>query len=248
MRTFTVAVVALVALAAAGIAVANGIKGAKTASAVSATFSASAGSVTTRTCTTADNKTITITDGRYTGTSSSSDANLAGAITLRARSVVNTTDGVGTVSGSYRIDVANHGDTTGAFSTVYDHGSLAGLSTARGHDPNAAIVGNLSATFASATGFSGGKIGGGTSGGGAVQTANGACKPAKPAPPEKSEAHGTVTALSSSSITVAQLTCTIPSAMSAAVTSKVKQGDRVEIRCSVQNGQNTLTHLEKIRH
>jgi hypothetical protein len=247
MRIYTVAVAVLVALGAAGVAVAHGIKGAKTATAVSATFSASAGSVTTRTCTTADNKTITIADGRYTGTSSSSDANLSGAITLRARSVVNTTDGVGSVSGTFRIDVAHGGDTTGAFSTVYDHGALAGLATARGHDPNAAILANLSASFASATGFTSGKLGGGTSGGGAIETANGACKPAKPAPPEKSEAHGTVSAVSSSSITVAGLTCAVPSAMSAAVTSKVKQGDRAEIRCSVQNGQNTLTHLEK-RH
>ena len=47
-------------------------------------------------------------------------------------------------------------DTTGAFSTVYDNGAIAGLATGRAHSPGAKIVGNLSATFDPATGFAGG--------------------------------------------------------------------------------------------
>src|SRR5690348_547183 len=69
MRKLTFAVAGVVALVAASIAVAHGIDGAKTATAVSGTFSATpSGTVTTRTCTTADNKTITIADAKYTGT------------------------------------------------------------------------------------------------------------------------------------------------------------------------------------
>ena len=81
MRKLILAMAGLVALAATSVAVAHGIQGAKTAKAVAATFSASAGSVTTRACTTTDGKSISITDGKYTGTALG-DADLAGAITL----------------------------------------------------------------------------------------------------------------------------------------------------------------------
>src|SRR3954468_9501480 len=91
MRKLTLAIVGLVALVATSVAVAHGIEGAKTAKAVAGTFSATAGSVTTRSCTTSDNKTVVVSDGKYTGTAAG-DADLAGAITLRVRSVVNTTD------------------------------------------------------------------------------------------------------------------------------------------------------------
>jgi hypothetical protein len=161
MRKLILTTAGLAALVTTSVAVANGIEGAKTAKAVAATFSASAGTTTSRTCTTTDGKSITVTNGKYTGTALG-DADLAGAITLRVRSVVNTTDKVGTVSGAFRVDASGR-DTTGAFSTVYDNGAIAGLATARAHSPGAKIVGNLSATFDPATGFAAGsKIGGGT--------------------------------------------------------------------------------------
>jgi hypothetical protein len=245
MRKLTFAIAGVLALIATSIAVAHGIDGANTATAVSGTFAAApSGTVTTRSCTTTDNKSITISDAKYTGTADSSNADLKGAITLRARSVLNTTDGVGTVNGAYRIDVASGGDTVGAFSTVYDHGTIAGWTAGRAHTPYAKLLGNLSATFAASTGFTGGKIGGGTAAGSALELGPTSCKPAKPAT-EKSEARGTVSAISATSITVAQLTCVIPSAMSAAVNAKVKQGDRAEIHCTIQNGANTLTRVEK---
>ena len=103
MRKLTFIVAALVALTATSYAVAHGIEGAKNAKAVAATFTATAGSTTSRTCTTTDNKTIVVTDAKYTG-AATGDADLTGPITLRARSVVNTTDGVGTVNGSLAID------------------------------------------------------------------------------------------------------------------------------------------------
>jgi hypothetical protein len=244
MRKLSLTLVGLAALVATSVAVAHGIEGAKTAKSVTATFSATAGSVTTRTCTTSDNKTIAVTDGKYTG-SASGDSDLTGAITLRARSVVNTTDKVGTVTGAFRIDTSGR-DTTGAFSTVYSNGAIAGLAVARAHSPGAKVVGNVSATFDPAAGFSSGKVGGGTTGGIAVEIGTGSCKP-QSTNPEHSEARGTISALSTSSITVAGLTCAVPSDKAAHVTSTFKTGDTVEIRCALSNGQNTLTRIDR-RH
>jgi hypothetical protein len=242
MRKLTFVSAMLVALVATSIAVAHGIEGAKTAKAVAGTFTATGASTSTRTCTTAEGKSISVTDGRYTGVASG-DPDLAGNITLRARSVVNTTDNVGTVEGQLRIDVANGKDTQAAYSAVYSGGSLAGLAVGRAHGPNARLIANLSATFSAATGFTNGKIGGGTTGGTAIELSGSSCR-SSGAKPEKSEARGTVTAVSSSSITVAGLTCAVPAAKAGDV-AKLAVNDRAEIHCSLSNGVNTLTRVEK---
>jgi hypothetical protein len=246
MRKLTYAVAAFAALAVTSYAVADGIEGAKSARAVAGTFTASAGSTSTRTCTTTDGKTIVVTDGRYTG-ASSGDPDLTGPISLRARSVINTTDNIGVVNGSFRIDAANSRDTQGVYSTVYDHGSIAGLAVGKAHQPNARLLGNLSATFAAATGFTNGKLGGGTAGGSAVELAGGACRPARTTP-EKSEARGTISAISSSSITVAGLTCAIPADKSTDVNARFKLNDPAEIHCALASGTNTLTRIEHRNH
>jgi len=245
MRKVILTMAGLAALVTTSVAVAHGIEGAKTAKAVAATFSASAGTTTSRTCATSDGKTITVTDGKYTGTAAG-DPDLAGAITLRVRSVVNTTDKVGTVNGAFRVDVSGR-DTTGAFASVYDNGAIAGLATGRAHSPGAKIIGNVSATFDPSTGFTDGKIGGGTAGGSAVELGTGSCKPT-PTQQEHSAARGAIAALSTASITVAGLTCNLPSSKSADINAKFKTGDNVEIRCDFANGQNTLTRIEKRGH
>jgi hypothetical protein len=246
MRTIVLTMAGLAALVATSVAVAHGIQGAKTAKAVAATFSAAAGTTSSRTCTTTDGKSITVTEGKYTGTATG-DADLAGAITLRVRSVINTTDKVGTVNGAFRIDVSGR-DTVGAFSSVYDNGAIAGFATARAHDPGARIVGNLSATFDPASGFAAGsKIGGGTAGGSAVELGRGSCKPAQ-MHPEHSAARGAISTLTTASITVAGLTCNLPSDKSADINAKFKPGDNVEIRCDFANGANTLTRIDKRGH
>lgn len=237
MRKLTLAVAFVVALVAASVAVAHGIEGAKTATAVSGTFSAAAGNVSSKTCTTSDGKTVVVTNGTYTGTAAGS-AGLAGAITLKARSVVNTSDDIGVVSGAYSIkDGAK-----GAFSTVYDHGAVAGLATGRLHGPSRALVANVSATFSPTSGFSGGKIGA-TSGGSAVAVASSGCKDAK-TEHEHDAAKGTISSLSSTSITVAGVTCAIPSDKSSRVNDTFKTGDTVEIQCAYANGTATLTKIE----
>jgi hypothetical protein len=239
MRKLTYAIAMLVALVATGYAVADGIQGAKSASKVAGTFTAAGSSTSSRTCTTDDGKTVVVTDGKYTG-AASGDPDLTGTITLRARSIVNTTDKVGLVTGSLRIDTAGK-STNAAYSAVYDNGTISGLAVGRAHDHGVALVANLSAGFDAATGFTSGKIGGGTSGGSAVEVGGKGCKPQRQ-PNEKSEARGTISSLSTTSITVAGLTCAVPSDKASDV-SKFKQGDFVDIRCSFANGQNTLTSI-----
>ena len=242
MRRLLFVVAAIAALTAASVAVAHGIEGAKSAKSVTGTFSATQASVTTRTCTTSDGKSLSITLGEYTGTSSG-DPDLTGPITLRTRSVINTTDNVGVVEGGLRIDVASGRDTHAAFLTVYDHGNVAGLAVGRAHDPSARLVANVSAGFSANGGFTGGRFGGGTSAGSAVELGPGKCG-ANPAS-EKSQARGTISALSAGSITVAGLTCAIPPDKSADVTSHFKVNDRAEIHCTLVNGTNTLTKIER---
>jgi hypothetical protein len=242
MRRLLLVAAAIAALTAVSVAVADGIEGAKTAKSVVGTFAATSANVSTRTCTTSDGKSLAITNARYAG-QSTGDADLTGPITLRARSIINTTDNVGVVEGALRIDVAPGRDTYATYATVYDHGNVAGLAIGRAHDPSARLVANVSAGFSANGGFTGGKFGGGTSPGSAVELGPGKC--GAQAPAEKSEARGTISALSSSSITVAGLTCAIPADKSADVNAHFKVNDHAEIHCTLTNGTNTLTKIER---
>jgi hypothetical protein len=240
MRKLTLVAAALVAFVAAGVAVAHGVEGTKTAKAVTGTFAATTGSNTeTKSCTTAEGKTIVRSSGRYTGTAAG-DADFAGPITIEARSTINSTDDVGTVSGKIRFDAAAGDDTKVAFTAVYDHGKLAGLAAGRAFDPNVEVLANISAGFTAAGGFTDGKLGG-TTGGSALELGPGRCaKEVK----ETSAARGTISALSAGSITVGGLTCTVPASL-ATQTAALKVGDRAEINCSLVSGTNTLTKVRK---
>ncbi|MDX6539162.1 MAG: hypothetical protein QOI71_772 [Gaiellales bacterium] len=253
MRKLIYAAVALTALVATSIAVADGIHGAKSAKRVAGTFNAAlvTGSLHTRTCTTADTpaQTIVVTDGEYKGVAGG-DADLTGAITLRARSIVNTTTNVGVVSGHFKIDPTTGRDTKAKFLSVYDTGTVAGLAVGKAHQPNARLIANLSATFVAASGFTGGKLGGGTAGGSAVELGPGSCKPAKPVKPThpastKSEAHGVLAGLTSGPVVVSGLTCAIPPAMLADVNARFHNGDMVQIHCTTVGSTTTLTKIDK---
>jgi hypothetical protein len=238
-RTLMLAAAAAAALTVTGYAVAHGFDGAKSAKAVTGAFTATAASrVESRTCTTSEGKTIVTTDGTYTGTATG-DPDLTGPATLHARSTINTTDGVGWVSGSLRIDVASGNDTKANFDTVYQGGKVAGLAAGYAHDPRAKLLANISADFTSAGGFANGKLGGGTTGGAAVEIGAGKCERTQVVK-ESSQASGLVTANAGTTITVAGLTCTVPAELQSSV-SGLAVGSRAEIRCSLVNGVNTLT-------
>jgi hypothetical protein len=177
MRRLTLGVAAMVVLATAGLAVAKGLADTKGIKTVAGTFTATTVEQRgkERTCRTTDGKTIVTKNARYRGTAAG-DADLAGAITIDARSVVNTTDNVGVVEGRLRVDVASGGDTVARFSAVYDRGKLVGLATGHVQEPHARLFANVSASFAAGSGFTGGKIGA-ADGGSAVEVAPGRCAP-----------------------------------------------------------------------
>jgi hypothetical protein len=239
MRKLTLVSTVLVALVVAGIAVAHGFDGTKSAASVAGTFTATtAANVETRTCTTTDGKAIAVTQATYTGTAAGA-ADLTGPVTLKVRSLINTTDGVGAVSGSFKITTATDKYTRGEFSSVWDHGNLAGLASGRAQDRQVQLLGNLSAGFTAATGFTAGKIGGGTAPGSAILLGPGKCASEKK---ETSSAHGAVSAVSSTSITVAGLTCDVPASFATQIAA-VKVNDQQTIRCNLVSGKNTLVKL-----
>lgn len=176
--------VGLLALVAAGLALAKAAPN-TTVTAVSATFTATttSGKTDTRTCTTTDGKTLVSTHAAYTGTASSTSPELSGPITLDTRSLINTSDDVGTVDAHLRI-ASSSGKTDLHFRGVYDHGNLAGLATGHAGTPHMQLVGNLSSAFSTGGGYTSGKLGGPSTGGSAIELGPGRCAPTRPAPPK----------------------------------------------------------------
>jgi hypothetical protein len=241
VRRFMYTLAAAAALAVAGLAAAD--SGSPQAiKSVSATFDAkSVSNSKTQTCANADG-TFTFTKARYAGAATSSEPTLSGQIALQVRSAINTTKGLGTVDGTLRITTTSGRHTDAHFTAVYQNGQLSGLATGHAQDPYSRLLANLSAGFSPTAGFANGHIGD-TSGGAALETQPGRCRPTKPIS-EHSEARGTVSALSVTSITVGGLTCTIPGGTTlAAQIAKVKLGGQASIRCTLGNGQNTLTSI-----
>jgi hypothetical protein len=146
---------ALSVLAVAGIAFAHGGV-TSSIQATSATFDAATVSkLKSDSCTGADG-TYVRTRATYTGTATSTDARLNGALQLRATTVYNTTTNLGVVDGRYRVTTTG-GHTDGHFRAVDNNGSVTGFAdgNAKGH-PHAKLLANLSATsFDPATGFDG---------------------------------------------------------------------------------------------
>jgi uncharacterized protein with FMN-binding domain len=242
-RTLVGAAVAVAAVTAAGIAVAHGVDGGKSVKSVTGGFNATTASkVTTRTCTTSDNKTVVTTDGTYTGTATG-DPDLTGNVTVRARSTVNSTDNVGVVTGRLKIDVASGRDSEADFTATWASNQFAGLAVGHAHDPAAKLIANVSGGFTATGGFTNAKIGG-TAGGGAVELLPTGCASTKTVR-EHSEARGTVSANGNGSITVAGLTCTVPASLQAKVAG-VPVNSHAAIRCELVNGTNTLTSVEKL--
>jgi hypothetical protein len=153
---------ALSVLALAGMAFAHG-GGPSSVQATSATFVATTvADSKSDTCTGADG-TYTRTRANYTGTATSTDARLNGAMTVRATTVYNADTKLGVVDGSFRV-MTTDGHTDGHFRGVDTDGSLAGFAdgSAKAHGPHGRLLANLSATFDPTTGFAAGSLGGGS--------------------------------------------------------------------------------------
>jgi hypothetical protein len=230
-----ITIVCVLSLAGAGVAYA--CDQADSVKQVTATFSATTGNnVNTSTCTGSDGS-YALTHGTWTGTATSTEPTLNGTATIDAKSLVNTTSGYGTVSGRLQISNSN-GQTTANFNAVYANGQIAGLAVGRVSGAQTALVANLSSAWSATNGFTNGAIGG-TSGGSAVELSSGGCRPNSSSKPETITVHGSVTAVSSTSISAAGVTCTVPSNLASSVSS-IQVGTRVDMKCESSNGTDTL--------
>ncbi|MER3487898.1 MAG: hypothetical protein C4307_03780 [Chloroflexota bacterium] len=240
MRRVILALFTAGMLAGAGVAIADSV-GAKSIAQLTATFTATTVSdLSSRTCTNTDGTWVD-TRARYTGISTSANPDLSGPLTLRARSLINTTKNLGLIEARGQVDVSSGPDTVIRLDGVYAGGKVSGLLVGRGHAPSVRLVGDVSSDFGASTGFANGKIGGTDAGGAAVALERGPC----PGPlAETVKAKGKVDAVSSISITVAGVTCEVPAELSSQV-SGLTVGDQAEIRCRRQDGKLVLVKVEK---
>lgn len=244
MRKLVFSTTAVAAFVVAGIAIAHGVD-TKSIKPVSATFTATgASNVRTSTCTAPDGS-YTTTRATYTGTAMG-DPTLSGPIWISAESVVNTTTGVGIVSGRFEIDTAGR-NTEGRLDAVVSAGGIAGLAAGHTQDPHTSLLANVSASFTAAGGFTNGKLGGNTGPGGAVEISPPGCRPTPAPKPEKIEVRGNVTAVSATSISAAGVTCAVPASLQAKVAG-LAVGSRVEMRCVVAGGATTLDRISVRDH
>lgn len=239
--------IAAAALLVVGVGVAVAHSNNKSIGAVSAAFTAKTVSeLRTSTCTSPDGDTYVKTRATYTGATTGGDWGMNTPVKIDASSLINTTDKVGVVEGKLRIEAADGKKVSARFTTVYSNGIVAGLT--EGHaSPDARLLGNFSATFdnSSTGGFDSGEVGGQTLPGDAVLITRGGCRPdEQKSKPERIEARGKITEIGSgpSSISVAGVTCTVPTDLQSTV-GKLAVGDFVSIKCDVENGATTLTKV-----
>ena len=167
-RLALLGLIVAVALSAAGVAAARG----RTTSvqAASATFTATDVSQLSQvTCSVTGGDTFQATKATYRGTSLSSDPRLAGALTIRAWSLVDTTNGVGHVFGNFRIKgpgTRAHGTLNGAIA----NGEASGIARGFVRHQWGRIVASMGSTFNPNTGFSTGSLGGSTVGAGFIRS------------------------------------------------------------------------------
>jgi hypothetical protein len=254
-KTVTIAVAAAVALATAAVAMAA-VFTASGVSPTTATFSTDkVAKLKARTCTGADAKAFTLTDGHYTGVADFTNpaTDLDGTLTIHAKTTYSTTDGFGWVEGSFRIH-DHPTNLSGKFSGTLKGTDLVGFLTATSRGHHARVLGNLSATFNPATGFTGGALGSTSSTGVLAVIAGPVCKPPKPAPKPKParpvSVHGVVSVVGDSSvgstITVmskgpSTATCTRDATSPA--TTGFAVGAKVEMKCELVGSTWTLRQL-----
>jgi CHRD domain len=168
------AVVAAAALIAAGIAAAHS-QWTQSTQAAAADFTATTVSQSrSNTCTGSDG-TYQDTTATYTGTSTSSSSQLNGSLQIRAHSVVNTTENLGWLDGSFRVQ----NGINASFHAAIANGNLVGLATAGSSHNSGKLVASLSSAFTAAGGFTGGKLGSGSANGAGVFFSQGSCTKVK---------------------------------------------------------------------
>jgi hypothetical protein len=246
MKRFVLITAALGTLVVAGAAVAH--LRAADVTAVSATLSATTPSnVQTRTYT-CDGQTFEITTGRWSGTATSTTADLNGAAVLHLKSVYNATKKLGWVEGRLAIAAAD-GRTHAGVSGVNTDGKLDAWVRGSAGRGDGTLFGSLSGSFSKTGGLTDGAIGTGTGANAAVIAKGIRCKPAQmPRPSVHLFVKGQIETLSATSITVkpkdgsASQTCVVKDDDDV---DRVKAGDQVEMTCSQIAGAWVLTKVRK---
>jgi len=167
-RLALLGLIVAVALSAAGVAAARG----RTTSvqAASATFAAITVSNKSQvTCSVTGGDTFQATLATYTGTSSSLDPRLAGALRIRAWSLVDTTNGVGHVFGKFHIKGPGT-QAHGTLNAALANGTASGIARGFVRHTWGRIVASLGSTFDPNAGFSLGSLGGSTAGAGFIRS------------------------------------------------------------------------------
>jgi hypothetical protein len=168
-RLMLLGLIMAAALAAAGVAAAH--RGAPSVQSVSAEFNAA--TVSQRyltTCSVNGGDTFQATRATYAGTATSSDPRLAGALTIHAWSLVDTTNGVGHLYGTFRIKGTDHTRAHGTLNAAIAGGKASGLARGFVRGRWGHLVASLGATFDPVAGFSAGSIGTGTAGAGFLRS------------------------------------------------------------------------------
>ena len=168
-RLVLLGLIAAAALAAAGVAAAH--RGAPSVQPVSASFDATTVSQHyLTTCSVNGGDTFQATRATYAGTATSSDPRLAGALTIRAWSLVDTTNGVGHLYGTFRIEGTGRNRAHGTLNAAVAGGKASGLARGFVRGRWGHIVASLGASFDPTAGFSSGSIGTGTAGAGFLRS------------------------------------------------------------------------------
>jgi hypothetical protein len=246
MKRFVLITAALGAMVATGAAVAH-LKAADV-TAASATLSATTPSnVQTRTYT-CDGQTFEITTGRWSGTATSTTADLNGAAVIHLKSVYNATKKLGWVAGRLSIAAAD-GRTHAGISGVNTDGKLDAWVHGSAGRGDGTLFGSLSGSFSKTGGLTGGAIGSGTGTNAAVIAKGIRCNAQKtPRPSVHLFVRGQIETVSATSITVkpkdgsASQTCTVKDDDDV---DRVKAGDQVEMTCSQIGGAWILTKVRK---
>ncbi|HLX31319.1 MAG TPA: hypothetical protein VKR79_00990 [Gaiellaceae bacterium] len=166
-RLWILVAAACTALAAAGIATAH--RGAPAVQSTSATFDATTVSQQYQvTCSVTGGDTFEATRATYTGTASSADPRLAGDLTIRAWSLVDTSNGVGHVYGIFRIKGTSTA-ARGTLNAALSDGNASGLAKGFVRGPWGRLVASFGGTFDPSVGFSD-SLGSATTGAGFIRS------------------------------------------------------------------------------
>jgi hypothetical protein len=160
--------VVAMALVAASVAAARGR--APSVQSASATFTAPTVSQKYQvTCSVNGGDTFEATRATYTGAAVSDDPRLAGALTIRAWSLVDTTNGVGHLFGRFHIRGVGT-NAHGTLNAALASGQASGIARGFVRHQWGRIVASLGGTFDPNTGFSSGSLGGSTTGAGFIRS------------------------------------------------------------------------------